>query len=87
MSGALETNMAVTSSTPDSQSGPTVQFPAQDRPITLEVVTLVPPPKELLEAEVPLWNVLEERSREHRTQLNSAKETLIQEHKEPLGRG
>ncbi|XP_051256495.1 calponin homology domain-containing protein DDB_G0272472 isoform X12 [Dicentrarchus labrax] len=50
---------------PGIRSGPTV---------TLEVLTLVPPPERLSDAEVPLWKVLEGRSGEETTEKISAKE-------------
>ncbi|KAM3869149.1 EH domain-binding protein 1-like protein 1 [Diretmus argenteus] len=83
----IETNMAATSSTPGIYSGPTVHPSAQDKPITLEALSLVPPPERRLEAEVPLWSVLEGSAGKHKTEQLSAKEVITQEHTKPLGRG
>lgn len=67
---------------PDIHSGPTVQESAQDKTITLEVLTLVPPPQRLCDAEIPLWKVLEGRSGQDKLESISAKESA-----KPLCRG
>ncbi|XP_044226209.1 calponin homology domain-containing protein DDB_G0272472 isoform X2 [Thunnus albacares] len=60
----------------------TVQPSAWDKPITLEVLTLVPPPERLCDAEIPLWKVLEGRSGKDTPEKISAKEGA-----KPLCRG
>ncbi|XP_071316248.1 uncharacterized protein ehbp1l1b isoform X3 [Trachinotus anak] len=67
---------------PGIRSGPTVQPPAQDKPITLEVLTLETPPKRLCDAEIPLWKVLEGRSGKDSPEKISAEEGA-----KPLCRG
>ncbi|XP_069395683.1 EH domain-binding protein 1-like protein 1 isoform X18 [Paralichthys olivaceus] len=47
---------------------------AQDKPVTSEDLTLVPPPKGLCDAEIPLWNVLESRSGRDSPENISAKD-------------
>ena len=58
-----------------NQLGPTIQPSARNKPITLDVVSLVAPPEKFVEAEDPLWNALEGR------------DGMTQEHSKPLGRG
>lgn len=60
----------------------TVQPSAWDKPVTLEVLTLVPPPQRLCDAEIPLWKVLEGRSGTDTPEKISAKEGT-----KPLCRG
>lgn len=64
------------------RSSPTVQPSSQDKPITLEVLTPVPPPQRLSDAEVPLWKALEGRSGQDTPEKTSAKEGT-----KPLCRG
>ncbi|XP_058482581.1 titin homolog isoform X5 [Solea solea] len=64
-----------------TRSGPTVQ-PPEGKPFTVEVLTLVPPPKRVCDAEVPLWKVLEERSGQDTPENISAMEGT-----KPLCRG
>ncbi|XP_034462125.1 calponin homology domain-containing protein DDB_G0272472-like isoform X6 [Hippoglossus hippoglossus] len=59
-------------------SGPT----AQDKPVTSEDLTLVPPQEGLCDAEIPLWNVLESRSGKDSPEKISAKDGT-----KPLCRG
>ncbi|XP_068572266.1 EH domain-binding protein 1-like protein 1 isoform X3 [Cebidichthys violaceus] len=59
-------------------SGPNVQ----DKPFTLEVLTLVPPPQRLSDEEVPLWKALEGRSGKDTSEKISAMEGA-----KPLCRG
>ncbi|KAF7662535.1 hypothetical protein LDENG_00233640 [Lucifuga dentata] len=82
-----EINVDAISTSPGTQSGPTVQPSAQNNTITLEVVNLVPPPKRLLDAEVPLWDVLEGRSGKDKPEKVSAEEVITQEYPKPLSRG
>ncbi|XP_040006419.1 EH domain-binding protein 1-like protein 1 isoform X2 [Xiphias gladius] len=77
-----EKKVSATCTPPGIHSGPTVHPPAQDKPITLEVLTLVTPPKRLCDAEIPLWTVLEGRSGNDTPEKISAKEGT-----EPLCRG
>ncbi|XP_070700082.1 EH domain-binding protein 1-like protein 1 isoform X6 [Pempheris klunzingeri] len=66
-----ERKIPATCTPPGTQSGLNVQSSAQDKPITSEVVTLVPPPQRLSEAEVPLWKVLEGRSGEDTPEISA----------------
>lgn len=79
---APEKKISATCTPPGIRSGATVQPSAQDKRITLEVVTLVPPPQRLFAAEIPLWKVLEGRSGEDTPEKISAKEGT-----KPLCRG
>uniref|UniRef100_A0A3B4WX91 EH domain binding protein 1 like 1 n=1 Tax=Seriola lalandi dorsalis TaxID=1841481 RepID=A0A3B4WX91_SERLL len=67
---------------PGIRSDPTVQPLAQDKPITLEVLTQEPPPKRMSAAEIPLWKVLEGRSGKDTPEKISAEESA-----KPLCRG
>ncbi|XP_056254263.1 EH domain-binding protein 1-like protein 1 isoform X11 [Seriola aureovittata] len=67
---------------PGIRSEPTVQPLAQDKPITLEVLTQEPPPKRMSAAEIPLWKVLEGRSGKDTPEKISAEESA-----KPLCRG
>ncbi|KAM9728750.1 EH domain-binding protein 1-like protein 1 isoform 16-T16 [Menidia menidia] len=40
-------------------SGPIFHQSAQNKPLTLEILTLVPPPQRMFDAETPLWKMLE----------------------------
>ncbi|XP_078122352.1 EH domain-binding protein 1-like protein 1 isoform X6 [Sander vitreus] len=73
----LEKKISATCTPPGIRSGPTVQ----DKPFTLEVLTRVPSPQRL-DAEVPLWKVLEGRSGKDTPENISAKEGT-----KPLCRG
>lgn len=73
-----EKKISAACAAPDIHSGPTVQ----DKTITLEVLTLVPPPQRLCDAENPLWKVLEGRSGQDELERISAKESA-----KPLCRG
>ncbi|XP_053187033.1 EH domain-binding protein 1-like protein 1 [Scomber japonicus] len=80
---APEKKISATCTPPDIPSGcSTVQSSAWDKPITLEVLTLVPPPQRLCDAEIPLWKVLEVRSGTDTPEKISAKEGT-----KPLCRG
>ncbi|XP_029303867.1 LOW QUALITY PROTEIN: actin cytoskeleton-regulatory complex protein PAN1 [Cottoperca gobio] len=73
-----EKKISATCTPPGICSGPTVH----DKPFTLEVLTLVPPPPRLTDAEVPLWKSLEGRSWKDTPQKISAMEGT-----KPLCRG
>ncbi|XP_028450330.1 EH domain-binding protein 1-like protein 1 isoform X5 [Perca flavescens] len=74
----LEKKISATCTQPGIRSGPTVQ----DKPFTLEVLTRVPSPQRLSDAEVPLWKALEGRSGKDTPENISAKEGT-----KPLCRG
>ncbi|XP_039633026.1 EH domain-binding protein 1-like protein 1 isoform X9 [Perca fluviatilis] len=74
----LEKKISATCTPPGIHSGPTVQ----DKPFTLEVLTRVPSPQRLSDAEVPLWKALEGRSGKDTPENISAKEGT-----KPLCRG
>ncbi|KAM6983445.1 uncharacterized protein ehbp1l1b [Tautogolabrus adspersus] len=67
---------------PGSPSGLIDRPSAQDKPVSLEVETLVPPPQRLSDAEVPLWKVLEGRNGK-----DSPEKSLAKEGAKPLCRG
>lgn len=73
-----ERRLPAAGSPPDTCSGPSIH----KKTITLEVLTLVPPPQRLSDAEIPLWKVLEERSGKDTSETNSAGDDT-----EPLCRG
>ncbi|CAK6957219.1 EH domain-binding protein 1-like protein 1 isoform X2 [Scomber scombrus] len=80
---APEKKISATCTPPDIPSGcSTVQPSAWDKPVTLEVLTLVPPPQRMCDAEIPLWKVLEWRSGTDTPEKISAKEGT-----KPLCRG
>ncbi|KAM4545232.1 uncharacterized protein PAE49_017889 isoform 14-T14 [Odontesthes bonariensis] len=54
-------------------SGPTVRQSAQNKPLQLEVLTLVPPPQRMFD-EIPIWKELEGRNEKDSSEKNSAKE-------------
>ncbi|XP_050934543.1 titin homolog isoform X31 [Lates calcarifer] len=72
---APEKKISATCTPPGIRSDP-------DKPITLEILTLAPPPKRLCDAEIPLWEVLEGRSGKGTPEKISAEEG-----KKPLCRG
>ncbi|XP_032389978.1 EH domain-binding protein 1-like protein 1 isoform X4 [Etheostoma spectabile] len=74
----LEKKISATCTPPGIRSGPTVQ----DKAFTLEVLTRVPSPQRLSDAEVPLWKALEGRSGKDTPENISAKEGT-----KPLCRG
>ncbi|XP_074468076.1 uncharacterized protein LOC141753380 isoform X7 [Sebastes fasciatus] len=73
-----EKKISATCTPPGTRSGPT----GQDKPFTLEVLTLAPPPQRLSAAEVPVWKTLEGRSGKDTSETISAKEGA-----KPLCRG
>ncbi|XP_034745030.1 EH domain-binding protein 1-like protein 1 isoform X10 [Etheostoma cragini] len=74
----LEKKISTTCAPPGIRSGPTVQ----DKAFTFEILTRVPPPQRLSDAEVPLWKALEWRSGKDTPENISAKEGT-----KPLCRG